>query len=110
LLLCVQDELNTKWQKRLEEAERGWSHERTSIAASWTARLEELEALAVRQQDALREELEERLGAVSARLHDMAVKESGRERLRQELTLQVTTCPTPTHAPGCLVGQLSWSC
>lgn len=64
-----------------------------------------MEALALRQQDALRVELDERLGVVSARLQEMARKETSRERLRQELTLQVRAAvhPTPTlagRAPG----------
>eukprot|EP00951_Prasinocladus_malaysianus_P012883 scaffold96337_cov48-Prasinocladus_malaysianus.AAC.3 len=82
-------ELNGKWERRLAEAEKAWQDEKVSVEAAWSARVEEVEVLALRQQDALKLELEERISSVSQKLQDLAQKEARRERKRQELAEQV---------------------
>lgn len=70
------------------------------MEAAWKARLNEVELLAMRQQDLLRIELEERVSAVSSKLQELAQKEARREKQRHELAMQVRPRPWgPSPAP-----------
>jgi hypothetical protein len=63
--------------------------ERSNLESAAAARLDAAQAQAAAEAQALRGKLEGRIGAIAARLGQLASQEEARERRRQELAAQV---------------------
>jgi uncharacterized protein HemX len=63
--------------------------ERSDLESAAAARLDAAQAQAAAEAQALRGKLEGRIGAIAARLGQLASQEEARERRRQELAAQV---------------------